>query len=868
MEEPALPSRPTRVLRRLLLFALGAMALIVVLLVVALPWVARPYVERTLTSALEQRVRIGTLSWDPFRGAVSAGHIAIGSGDDEITAEQISVDLELLRLLRDGQVVAERIDVEKPVAILPLDAEFRPVVGRARGSEGTGGAAPPAVTIREVAVNGGQLTVRYPVHDKTRNATLQITRFRASDVDFDAATASLKMSGQLKGTLDGAPVDGDVQLRVAGEDTQMTANFAISGVTVSRDIVPLPETFDTFSAKIDARGTVEVSNQPPRRELQLDLRLADAHARRDDGTELSAKAAALPKIRVDLSQKMVDLGAVTVDAPMLALSLGSEAVVPAKPPEGETGESAWAVRSAEVEIRGGTVRVQRGEIATSLALESVRWDGLRPDRASKFALKAKADSGGSVAAEGTVAAEPLAVELEVRIAELAVTPALQLIGQLPLQLSKGTASGNIRVGYRGGLRRLEGDLAATDVHTAPPDPARQAEVMAFSSGEVKFSMVNAPSPTIDVSSLKLSYPYMMVHRDDHGTFPFAAFGGNGAGTSAAPPATGEQQAGIQVRVERIEVENGKLEFLDATLDPPFWTSLTDVTAEAEQISRSEGTIKSFKITAKQDELSPVEISGALSERGLDARADVQDVLLGSLNGYVSPVLGYRITSGRLSSSIVAAPAPPLLDSTVDIVLRGIDLLQTGRDTIQEQSGVPLPIALGLIANAAGEIRLTLPFMVDTRSRSVSFGSIVWQAIRSAIIGALTSPIRLLGSLFGTGGAPHAFAIDPIPFQPGSGSLDQTGRARAAQIARILEAHQGLLLVLMPQVTPDDIRKVGADGASTLANERNAAARDAFVGADADPRLPPDRLLLVPWEPSAGADATRKPGVYVELQEAG
>src|SRR5262249_11749200 len=160
-------------------------------------------------------------------------------------------------------------------------------------------------------------------------------------------------------------------------------------------------------------------------------------------------------------------------------------------------------------------------------------------------------------------------------------------------------------------------------------------------------------------------------------------------------------------------------------------------------------------------------TGALTEQGLDARANVQDVLLGSFNPFVAPVLGFRVTAGRLSSSVVAIPAPPMLESTVDLVLRGVDVLQTGRDVIQEQSGVPLPIALRLIANAAGEIRLSLPFFVDLKARSVSLGSIVWQAVRSAIVGALTSPIRLLGSLFGTRGAPQAFAIDPVPFAVGS-----------------------------------------------------------------------------------------------------
>jgi hypothetical protein len=140
-------------------------------------------------------------------------------------------------------------------------------------------------------------------------------------------------------------------------------------------------------------------------------------------------------------------------------------------------------------------------------------------------------------------------------------------------------------------------------------------------------------------------------------------------------------------------------------------------------------------------------------------------------------------------------------------------------------------------------------------------------VRKAIVGALTSPLRLLGSLFGKRGAPHAFAIDPVPFVAGSSTLDQAGHERIEEIMRIVRAHPGLLLILMPQITEDDTREVGAEAVAALADARNAAVRDAFIGAEHDP-LSPDRIILVPWKPAAAARATNTPSVYVELQDAG
>jgi len=74
-----------------------------------------------------------------------------------------------------------------------------------------------------------------------------------------------------------------------------------------------------------------------------------------------------------------------------------------------------------------------------------------------------------------------------------------------------------------------------------------------------------------------------------------------------------------------------------------------------------------------------------------------------------------------------------------VVARRIDVEQTGVDLIQRQSGVPLRIALSLIKNAAGEITLRLPVVLDTSARSVAVGSLIGQ--QSAVQLSALSPAR-------------------------------------------------------------------------------------------------------------------------------
>src|SRR5690606_32991636 len=147
--------------------------------------------------------------------------------------------------------------------------------------------------------------------------------------------------------------------------------------------------------------------------------------------------------------------------------------------------------------------------------------------------------------------------------------------------------------------------------------------------------------------------------------------------------------------------------------PTFWSSLTSISAEAEGIAVDELTIERFTISGLRDELSPVRLSGTLTRAGFDGEAAVRELLLDSLNPYVAPVLGYQLTAGRLSSTVRTRPSAGVLEATADVVLRGVDVLQTGRDVILEQSGVPLPVALRLLTGVGGSIDLTLPFSVNT-----------------------------------------------------------------------------------------------------------------------------------------------------------
>lgn len=849
---------PRRRWLRWLLIALVVVAVAVASVLVVVTRRVRPELERSLSEALRMPARIGSFNIEPWLGSVSLGALTIGSESDVLGAARIAISPQLGTVWQKD-IVIDRVEVGGLHGVLHLDENYQPVFRTVVTGERAATPGTYHVTIRELVVDDGELTVRYPVRGKPRDGKLQITGFRATNIELGRIGGSaLDMSGVFEGAFDGARIEATTDVRLGDANPSVAFDFAMSGLRVSRDMVTLPPALDTLTGTIYLRAKLGEGGTAEQQGLLFDVGVADAALKGTNGSALAAKRIALPAVRINVAEQAIDLGALNIDAPSLTIRLTDQGVVLPFTTAERASDNEWKVVSGPITTRDGTLQVLREDTTTSLMLKSLRWDGLRAKGESGFELAATIEDG-TISADGKVDPQAQAMSFEARLDNLPLPTLAQLAGRLPLTPARGRASGEMKVQYQESAQQFSGRLALQDLHTAPPSPERPSEVLAVSNAEAVFSMRGAADPVLTIDSLTLSYPYIMIQRHADTLFPYSLL--------IAPPTSTARASTYRtptVRVERVGIDGGKIEFIDTTVQPLFWSAFTDLTFAATKLRHPEMTIADFTFKGKHDELSPTVVTGSLRDEGLKAHAELKDILLETLNAYVSPALGYRFAAGRLSSTATTTPAPPLLQSTADIVLRGIDLIQTGRDVVQEQSGVPLPVALSLISNLSGEVRLTIPLAIDTEFQQVSFGSVFWQAVRQAILNALTSPIRLLGSLFGKKGAPHAFAIDPIPFAEGSARPDRTGRNRIDQITRILTAHPGLTLVLLPQVTEKEMRDAGP-GASALAEARNAAVRDAFLGS-ADP-LPPDRVILAPWKPETAAKATGQPGVYVELQDA-
>ena len=87
---------------------------------------------------------------------------------------------------------------------------------------------------------------------------------------------------------------------------------------------------------------------------------------------------------------------------------------------------------------------------------------------------------------------------------------------------------------------------------------------------------------------------------------------------------------------------------------------------------------------------------------------------------------------------------------------------------------------------------------------VDVSSLIWRAVRNAILKAITAPFRLVGNILTLGGRIGGIRIDPVSFEPGSRELEPKSKQQLEQLAELLKEKPMLELRLNGNVSQSEL----------------------------------------------------------------
>ena len=328
----------------------------------------------------------------------------------------------------------------------------------------------------------------------------------------------------------------------------------------------------------------------------------------------------------------------------------------------------------------------------------------------------------------------------------------------------------------------------------------------------------------------------------------------------AAPAEGEapsrsSQASMAMTIGVVRIANGTADYADFSMQPNFATGIQDLHGTIEGLSSAASSRATVDLQGRVDRYAPVDISGVVNLLAATAYTDIRmrfrGLELTRMTPYSVRFAGYKIASGTLDADLHYKVDHGRLDADHSLV---IDQLQLGDQVASPHATkLPLRLAVALLKDRNGVIRLGLPVTGSLNNPQFSLGPLIGKALLNVLEKAVTAPFAMLGRMFG--GGPD---INKVDFPPGSATLLPAAQARVTAVAKALAQRPQLQLLVPAAFSPDVDRPALAQ--RQLRHELIALARSGAGAREGQTRQQAARA-------NAGREVLELPGVHYRLLRA-
>ncbi len=478
---------------------------------------------------------------------------------------------------------------------------------------------------------------------------------------------------------------------------------------------------------------------------------------------------------------------------------------------------------SDLSVRSDAPVVNLDEIALSLS----DVDGSAP---MKFDAGLRVRAGGEIKAAGTLDPAGPSVEAEIQVAGLDLTafqPYLDRAVTLMLKSGKASTAGTLRHGIPGAAARtaFQGGLKIEELRLVEPGAGDTfLGWKALEADQIKLQI--APN-RLDVEEVRLAQPVGKFIIAADRTLNVAKVVKPGPPAAPAPGADAEP---FPVRVRKVTVADGKLDFADLSLTPQFGTKIHELRGVVAGIASTGNARAQVTLEGRVDEYGTAKIKGELNSSDPKAFTDIRmvfrNVEMKNLSPYSGKFAGRRIDSGKLSLDLKYQIEKSRMAGENQIVVERLKLGE--RVPNPEAADLPLDLAVALLEDSKGVIDIGLPVQGNLDAPEFDYGRLIGKALSTLVTKIVTSPFRALGALIPGVGEDE---LKRVVFEPGESDLPPPEKEKLVGLAEALRQRPQLKLVVQGRWHP------ASDGAKLrqrAVRQALAARLGAPSGPDQDP----------------------------------
>ena len=428
-----------------------------------------------------------------------------------------------------------------------------------------------------------------------------------------------------------------------------------------------------------------------------------------------------------------------------------------------------------------------------------------------LALSASTEQG-SLNLTGTLAARPLEGQFTIIGKQLPFSSFGGYLKQLfrRTEWSGDTLNGELKLALRAGTDNRLGTEISGNISGERMSLRFPTEENAFlSSRHVRVeirSLRAGQDGGVDIDRIELSGANLRVLRQRNGTLNLSRLW---TATDEAPRdenGINQNNRVIPLVIRRITVNDSEIVIHDTRVSPDYSTRLSRLTLQVANLSRQveRATVDLEGVLGGSGNLALTGWFRAFAEKPvMHLEGTIKGYALPPLNPYAMEYVSHRIESGEISTEVTYNFKAGEFEADANVVLQHVGVGERTGDEFNQRIGIPLELAVALLEDINGVIRLRLQFSGESGAQ-ISIANLVWTAVRNAIVNAISAPFRLIGNVLTLGGRIGGLQIEPILFKPGVPEIQAQSSEQVDALSELLREKPQIKLRLNGTAVESDI----------------------------------------------------------------
>jgi len=813
------------VIRKVIIWALIVLGLYTLAGFFVLPPILKSVLVKNLSESLGREVSIEKIRTNPFSLSLKVTGVSIRDLDksEELASfDMLFLNLQSVSIFKRAVIIRELQTQNPYLRIVHLDKNrfnFSDLIKK----DSADAKKPIRFSVENIQVFGGRISVA----DKPKDTVHKVTDINLS-VPFISNISyftDIFVQPSFEAIINETPVSLKGQTKPFADSLETVFNITLNDIDLPFYLAYLPQELDIKvpAGILDIKTTlsyIQYNDKQP--DLVISGRFDLKNLEIVDGQDQPLLNLALLSIDLapsHLLNKEIHLTKTTLTSPQIYLErdkagklnyslIRQKTSSPADTSQKEMESTPVTLTIDTLDFQDGTIMFSDESLQdpVDLVLDKVMLQAqdisTREQTMASFDCGCTMNKTGLVSAQGSAGINPIAGNISFDLQKLSpgwVQP--YFTNRVRIIISKGTLGANGSVTFskneKGGLQTvLKGNASLSDFASVDKENAEDfLKLKNLNLDQLEFGL----NPGyISIKEVALNGLDARVILNPDGKLNLQKIIHEKESTNTAEQKK-DTPTFAKIKIDKVSLKNSHINFTDRSIEPYYTADLEEIEGSVSGLTSEENKKAEVLLSGKLDHHAPLSISGSINplrkDLFVELKASFNDIELTPVSPYSGKYIGYAIQKGKLSMDMDYLIDKKVLDAQNNIF---IDQFTFGNAVDSPEAlKLPVKLAVALLKDPQGRIKLKLPVTGRTDDPDFHVGKIVFKIITNIIKKAAASPFSLLEAMY-----PGAKGLQYVEFDYGKSHLPVGCESKIQTLVQILSDRPTLSLELTGYVDPE------------------------------------------------------------------